>query len=110
MDFNYDNYNYNPTKYEQIKEVVGENKTSTAVGSLLTLGALSAIPLALLLGGKKTKKRFKRGRRRRTIKKQTTRGRKTRTKRYKQHSIRKTFNKKYLKKKYSKKRYLKKRY
>jgi hypothetical protein len=108
IDINYYNYNYNPTKYEQIKETVGENKTSTTVGTLLTLGALSAIPLALLLGGKKTKKRFKRGRR--TVKKRTTRGRKTRTKRYKQHSIRKTFNKKYLKKKYLKKKYLKKIY
>jgi hypothetical protein len=50
-----------PTKFQQIKETIGDNKTATTAGTLLALGALSAIPLALLLGGKHTSKRMRGG-------------------------------------------------
>ena len=72
------------TKYQQFKETISENKTSAMAGTLLTLGALSAIPIALLLGGKRTKRRLVKEKRRknkthRKIKKQ----RRTRNKKYK---------------------------
>jgi hypothetical protein len=51
----------NPSKYQQIKETIGDNKSATTAGTLLALGALSAIPLALLLGGKHTSKRMRGG-------------------------------------------------
>lgn len=57
MDINYPNYNYIPTKFENLKENISENKPAVTAGTLLTLGALSAIPIALLLGGRKSKKR-----------------------------------------------------
>jgi tmRNA-binding protein len=95
-------YSNNKTKYEQIKEVVGKNKISTAVGTLLTLGALSAIPLALLLGGKKTKRRIKLRGGKKLKEKRKTKQRKNKTRRYKRQRrlIKRTFKKKYLKKIY----------
>lgn len=57
MYVNYPNYNYEPTKFENLKENISENKPAVTAGTLLTLGALSAIPIALLLGGRKSKKR-----------------------------------------------------
>jgi hypothetical protein len=63
--------------YNQFKEIISKNKENTA-GTLLTLGMLSAIPLALLLGGKKTKRRFKGMKRRKTNRRRkTTRHKKT---------------------------------
>jgi hypothetical protein len=55
-DINYKNFNYDPTKLDKIKENMSDNKTAATTGTLLALGALSAIPLALLLGGKYTKR------------------------------------------------------
>ena len=52
------------TKFDKIKENVSYNKSSVAIGTLLTLGALSAIPIALLLGGKRTKRRLMKEKRR----------------------------------------------
>ena len=50
-----------PTNFQQIKETVSSNKLATSAGTLLAMSAVAAIPIALLLGGKKTKsKRFKR--------------------------------------------------
>jgi hypothetical protein len=77
-----------PVKFvDKMSNVISENKTSTAVGTLLTLGALSAIPLALLLGGKRTR-RFKgyKQRRAKTHKqrhRQRQRQRKTKNRKYK---------------------------
>jgi hypothetical protein len=74
-----------PVKFvDKMPNVISENKTSTSVGTLLTLGALSAIPLALLLGGKKTR-RFKGYKQRRA---------KTHKQRHRQRQ-RKTKNRKY---------------
>lgn len=70
-----------------IKNIISENKGSATIGTLLTLGALSAIPLALLLGGKKTQRAGKR--------------RKNKT--YRRRKERKTRNKKYKNKKYKNK-------
>jgi hypothetical protein len=70
------------------------DKTKTAIGTLLTMGALSAIPLALLLGGNKTKQRIKlRGDKK--LKKRKTKRRKNKTRRYKRYSIKGTFKKRY---------------
>ena len=53
------NYQYiPPTKFDKIKENISKNKPAVTAGTLLTLGALSAIPIALLLGGRKTRKRL----------------------------------------------------
>lgn len=47
------------SKYENFKENIKQNKTKVGLGSALALGALSAIPIMLLLGGNKTKKKNK---------------------------------------------------
>jgi hypothetical protein len=82
---NMNNENINKTKYEKFKETISENKGSTAaVGTLLTLGALSAIPIALLLGGKKTRRRNRNtGGKERKIKTRHRRQRQTKNKKYK---------------------------
>ena len=79
MNINYINYNYEPTKFEKIKETMGENKASIATGTLLTLVAAAAISTALLLGGNKTQRRL-RGGNRRKIKTRKQKQRKTRNK------------------------------
>ena len=79
MNINYINYNYEPTKFEKIKETMGENKASRATGTLLTLVAAAAISTALLLGGNKTQRRL-RGGNRRKIKTRKQKQRKTRNK------------------------------
>ena len=73
-DENINNENVN----NNFRKNIFENKTSTAIGTLLTLGALSAIPIALLLGGKKTKRRT--GGKRRKNKTRKQKQRKTRNK------------------------------
>jgi hypothetical protein len=50
----------------ELKQTILENKSSAIAGTLLTMGALSAIPLALFLGGKITRRRFKGEKRRKT--------------------------------------------
>jgi hypothetical protein len=56
-NFSLHNPNINiPTKYQQLKENINENKGKIAIGSTLGLLGLSAIPIMLLLGGNKTKK------------------------------------------------------
>lgn len=75
LDVNYKNIEYlspnelssndiSLTKFDKIKENISDNKSSVAIGTLLTLGALSAIPIALLLGGKRTKRRLMKEKRR----------------------------------------------
>lgn len=80
MNINCINYNYEPTKFEKIKETISENKVTTSVGTLLTLGALSAIPVALLLGGKETRRLRRTGGKRRKNKTRKQKQRKTRNK------------------------------
>jgi hypothetical protein len=92
IDINYVNYNYNPTKFEKFKETISENKGSTAAGTLLTLGALSAVPIALLLGGKESRRLRRIGRKQRRIKTHKRRQRKTRNKKNKKYN---NNNKKY---------------
>jgi hypothetical protein len=93
MNINCINYNYEPTKFEKIKETISENKATTSVGTLLTLGALSAIPVALLLGGKETRRLRRTGGKRRKNKTYKQKQRKTRNKNNKRNkkNKRKTF-------------------
>jgi hypothetical protein len=79
---NVNNENINKTKYQQFKETISENKGSTAGVSVLALGALSAIPIALLLGGKETRRLRRRGGKRRRIKTHRRKQRRTRHKKY----------------------------
>jgi hypothetical protein len=91
MNINCINYNYNPTKFEKIKENISENKATTSVGTLLTLGALSAIPVALLLGGEKTRKRSRRKQRKIKTYKQKQRKTKNKNNKRNKKNKRKTF-------------------
>jgi hypothetical protein len=64
-----------------LKKIILKNKKSTAaIGTLLTLGVLSAIPIALLLGGKKTRRKLRKGGKQRKIKTYKRKQRKTRNK------------------------------
>lgn len=82
-------------KFDNLKEAVTENKLATSAGTLLTLGALSAIPLALLLGGKgkgkrkRTKRRLIKGKQRKNQRKTKRKYRTRRRKNYKKYTFKK---------------------
>lgn len=59
VNFNTNINNIQPTKFQQLKETINENKKSTAIGTAVGLTLLSAIPMALLLGGKSKKNKYK---------------------------------------------------
>jgi hypothetical protein len=101
-DNNNDNYK-DKNKIDKIKNAINENPNATAGTALLTMSALSAIPIALfLLGGKHETKKKKEKRKRNFLKKNIRK-----TKKYFNKNIkrtRKNIHKKYIKtKKYFKK-------
>ena len=93
----------NENKMDKIKNAINENPKATAGTALLTMSALSAIPIALfLLGGKHKTKKKKEKRKRNFLKKNIRK-----TKKYFDKNIKKT--RKNIRKKYMKtKKYFKK--